>query len=258
MTKIRALNLLVFRAGPTVWDAQGLVSGSADMPLIPEALHLAKATFACLNGTASKVAAVCCGPEEACVKAADLFAAYCGVQELVDKGLQEVSLGLWEGLREGEISHRYTSLHRQWRQDPFSVVVPESEGFEKAARRVVQTLLKLMPKRAAMLKRSLLQAHIPRGLGTGLVGGLAAGESPLIGVVVRPWIFGMLVAGWMPGCVDANGRDPSMVRDWAMGSERMRQVRLVLDTQGSGKQNNAQRLSSGPEDAHAQRTLEAT
>ena len=215
MSKIRALNLLVVRAGPTVWDAQGLIAGGADVPLAQDALLQAKSTFAVLNGTAKKVSAVLCGPEQASIRIADLFAAYCGCQEQVSDELREVGLGLWEGLPEQDVAFRYPRMHRQWRSDPTSVLTPGGESWSDAARRVMRELLGVAARKDDAVTRALL----PNGRNPG--------DSPLIGAVVRPWLFGMLASGYIPG-YSTNG-DPARVRALAMGAERMCQVRILLD-----------------------------
>lgn len=215
MSKIRALNLLVVRAGPTVWDAQGLIAGGADVPLAPDSLLQAKSTFGVLNGTAKKVAAVVCGPEQAATRIADLFAAYCGCQEQPCGNLREVGLGLWEGLPEQDVAFRYPRMHRQWRTDPTSVLTPGGESWNAAARRVMRELLGVAARKDDAYARALL----PNGRNPG--------DSALIGVVVRPMLFGMLASGYIPGY--ATNGDPSRVRALATGAERMCQVRILLD-----------------------------
>jgi len=215
MSKIRALNLLVVRAGPTVWDAQGLIAGGADVPLAHDALLHAKSTFGVLNGTAKKVAAVVCGPEQASMRIADLFAAYCGCQEQPTPKLREVCLGLWEGLPDQDVAFRYPRMHRQWRTDPTSVLAPGGESWNTAARRVMGELLAVAARKEDPYARALLP------------GGRNPGDSALIGVVVRPWLFGMLASGYIPGY--ASNGDPSRVRALATGTQRMCQVRILLD-----------------------------
>lgn len=215
MSKIRALNLLVVRAGPTTWDAQGLIAGGADVPLAQDALLNAKSTFGVLNGTAKKVAAVVCGPEQASLRIADLFAAYCGCQEQPSGKLREVGLGLWEGLPEQDVAFRYPRMHRQWRADPTSVLTPGGESWAVAARRVMCEILAVAARKEDPYARALL----PNGRNPG--------DSALVGVVVRPWLFGMLTSGFIPGY--ATNGDPSRVRALALGSERMCQVRILLD-----------------------------
>lgn len=217
MSKIRVLNLLVVRAGPTVWDAQGLIAGGADVPLTQDALINAKAAFGVLNGTASKVAAVICGPEHASTRIADLFAAYCGCQEEVEDDLREICLGLWEGLPEHDVAFRYPRIFRQWRADPASILTPGGETWNEVASRVMKALLDVASRKNDPYSRVLHPGERP------------AGESPLIGVVARPWVFGMLASGYVPGYAVGNG-DPSQIRALALGQERMCRVRIPLDS----------------------------
>jgi broad specificity phosphatase PhoE len=267
MDTLRVLNLVLVRAGPTVWDARGLLAGAADVPLAPEALHQAKAAFASLNGTASRVAAVVCGPEEACVKTADLFAAYCGVQEIIDPAMREVSLGIWEGVPEVDLGFRFRAMHKQWVADPARVRIPGGEPLADAMARALAAICTHIPRRSALVSRALAFG--------GLAGDMPApGESPLMGVVVRPWLFGTLAAagtGATPSAAGAGGEagdvaggeagvhgprmastgavpGGSAVRWWAVGAERLLRVRIDLDHFGDAEAEHhatAARVGSG-------------
>lgn len=265
MDTVRVLNLVLVRAGPTVWDARGLLAGAADVPLAPEALHQAKAAFASLNGTASRVAAVVCGPEEACVRTADLFAAYCGVQEIIEPEMREVSLGIWEGVPEVDLSFRFRAMHKQWVVDPARVRIPGGESLAEAMVRALVAICTHIPRRSALVRRALAFG--------GLAGDMPApGESPLMGVVVRPWLFGTLAAAGVgaiePGSPSADhgprmvghgggdrgaegaggGDGGSEVRWWAMGAERLLRVRIDLKRHGGDEAASgatASRVGSG-------------
>lgn len=77
--------------------------------------------------------------------------------------LNEVDLGLWTGLTEGELKKRYAKAHRLLADSPLNVTPPEGESFSDAARRL----------------RACLKKHIKIN---GKVG---------IGLVMRPFAFAM-------------------------------------------------------------------
>lgn len=63
-------------------------------------------------------------------------------------GLEEPSLGLWEGLAAEDLSHRFPKVYRQWRDQPLSVCPPEGEPLGEAADRLSETISKLVSKHA--------------------------------------------------------------------------------------------------------------
>ncbi len=163
MAKTSSLTLVLVQAGPTDWDDQGRISGVSDHPL-------SRKGRANLTQIASELGIplemTLCGPEEACLSAAEFIAAAGGSKIKEYKDLHEVAMGCWEGMRSEELLQRYTSAYRGWKKDPSVVTAPEGEALETARRRLIDVV-------AAEATRFA-----------------DAGES--VAVIVRPLAFGLL------------------------------------------------------------------
>ncbi|RMH13136.1 MAG: histidine phosphatase family protein [Planctomycetota bacterium] len=164
MAKARDLTLLLVRSCFTEWDDSGRLVGASDLPM-------------CENGRAALEQAldelgpfdldvVLCSPDESSAAAARILAgaANARVRELA--GLSEVSLGLWEGLRQSDLAERYPTVYGQWVADPSSVQVPGGESFAQAEQRIIEGLRRGLEKTKARDTR--------------------------IGVVVRPMAWAMI------------------------------------------------------------------
>lgn len=60
--------------------------------------------------------------------------------------LEEVGLGLWEGLTPDQLKKRFARVYRQWREDPSSVCPPEGENITQGGERVLAEIKRLARK----------------------------------------------------------------------------------------------------------------
>lgn len=150
------------RVGPTSWEEEGRLAGSADLPLGVSGLAAAKDRARLLKGHA--ISAILCGPDEASMATAQIVADSTGAAVKVQAGLAEVGLGLWEGLRATELEERSPSMYRQWRQDPADVRVPGGEAIEIARARMIEVYRKAVPK-LATVHETVIVALRPMALG---------------------------------------------------------------------------------------------
>lgn len=136
--------VLLVRCGGTEWDEAGRLAGATDLPLSPAGRDAVQEQLEQLGEV--RLSTVLCGPTEACEATARMLAERTGAKVRVVKGLGEVHLGLWEGLREADLCERYPRAYRQWMTDPGSVVPPEGEPLEAAQRRIVGALARALEK----------------------------------------------------------------------------------------------------------------
>lgn len=62
------------------------------------------------------------------------------------KGLEEVDLGLWEGLTQDEMKKRFAKAYKQWKEDPTGIRPPEGEDLSIAGQRLAEALRRLSKK----------------------------------------------------------------------------------------------------------------
>lgn len=146
MGQAKTVRVLFVTAGPTIWDREGRLSGSADLPLCEQGLNHASQDAAAQGHP--WVCQVVFGPDQASHQVAETLAqASQGSPELrEDEELAEVRLGLWEGMREREAEEKFSTAFGQWQGDPWSVSVPEGEELAEAQARVVEAIRRIVNK----------------------------------------------------------------------------------------------------------------
>lgn len=164
MAKSRDFTILLFRSCATEWDQTGRMVGSSDLPLCEAGRSRMEQTLDAMGP--SNLDVVLSAPDEASMQIAEMVGSATNAKVRVLDGLSEVRLGLWEGLRENELSDRYPTAFRTWQEDPSLVQAPGGESFDSARERIVETLFRAMEK--------------------------ARSKSTRIGVVVRPMAWGLL------------------------------------------------------------------
>lgn len=191
MGKAFDIGCIWIRTGQTAWDAEGRVCGQAELPVTPAGRDSVLAGLRDIGHP--NVSAVLSAPDEASLATAELAAAHfeCRVRSVL--GLQEMSLGLWEGMLGTVLQGKCPKAYRQWIDDPASVTAPEGETASEAQDRVV-----------AALRGALAKVKTP-------------GQD--VAIVLRPIVLG-LVKCWLSG-------EP-ISRLWSITEERPAIERLTV------------------------------
>ena len=170
MAKVFDIGCIWIRTGATTWEAEGRVCGQAELPLSPAGRAR---VVAGLSGLQPRMlGSVLCGPDEASVATAELVSQTLGGKVRPVQGLQEMSLGLWEGMLDCNLREKCPRAYRQWIEDPASVTAPEGETAQEAQDRAVEAI-------SAALSKIKTEGHD-------------------VGVVMRPIVLG-LVKCWLSG-----------------------------------------------------------
>lgn len=206
MAKARDFSLLLFRSAPTVWDIDQRLSGVSDHPVCPEGRRMLDAGIAGLVD--ADLDMVLSAPDESSMQTAELLAAQTGVKVRKIKGLEEVHLGLWQGLRLEDIAEKYPSAHKQWVSNPSGVRVPGGESLATAEQRILEALANGLEKTKAGRER--------------------------VGVVVRPMAWG-LIRCWLSSTpIDRLWevlRDAPMYGWYEVDRDRLESVRGTMSVQ---------------------------
>lgn len=164
MGKRREFSLLLFRSAPTAWDIDARLAGASDHPICPQGQVVLEEVINRLQEVSLDL--VLSATDEASVQSAELLASTTGAKVRKIKGINEVALGLWEGLRLDDIAEKYPSAYKQWINNPSSVRVPGGESLIEAERRILEGLVNGLEKVKAGHHR--------------------------VGLVVRPMAWGLL------------------------------------------------------------------
>src|ERR1022692_3102012 len=100
--------VVMIEAGPTPWDAEERLVGNSSLPLTAEAMDAIRHL---LDSVKPPVDAVYrAATSDACTQAAHIIAKKFGVKSRDNPGLDEVSLGLWQGLLPGQLRLRFPTV----------------------------------------------------------------------------------------------------------------------------------------------------
>lgn len=126
--------VVMFQAGPTPWEKEGRLVGDSSLPLTAEAIDSIRRRVNEITlpiKTVYRPAA-----NEACVQAAQIISQKFGVRARDNANLNEMRLGLWQGLLPDEVRQRFTTAYRKWEEEPLVVTPPEGESLDAAIDRI--------------------------------------------------------------------------------------------------------------------------
>lgn len=191
MAKVFDIGCIWIRSGATAWDTEGRVCGQAELPLCPAGRSAVLAGLGRMERLS--VGMILSGPDEASLATAELVSGMTGGKVRTVQGLQEMNLGLWEGMLGTDLQERCPRAYRQWIEDPASVTAPAGETASEAQERAVEALQGALAK--------------------------VKSEGQDVAVVMRPIVLG-LVKCWLSG-------EP-ISHLWSITQERPAIERLVV------------------------------
>ncbi len=136
------LQIVLIRPGSTDYDVQGRIQGSLDIPLAEQGLAEAAAVAEQLRGQGIEV--IYTPVAQPPLETADLIAKALGIKRKKIERLQNLHMGLWEGMLVEDVRHKQPKVYRQWQEQPENVCPPEGEMLGEADERVRTALVKLL------------------------------------------------------------------------------------------------------------------
>ncbi len=130
-----ATRLVLVRHGETELTAQKRYSGRGDVPLSQRGEAQAMAAAGRVAALAGPVAAVVSSPLRRCTRTAELIAAECRADVVVEPALIECDFGAWEGLTFAEVQEKWPAELTDWLAST-AVAPPGGESFQAVAKRV--------------------------------------------------------------------------------------------------------------------------
>ncbi|CAN5610702.1 histidine phosphatase family protein [soil metagenome] len=163
--------VLLIQAGPTPWDIEGRLGGRHSLPLQAEARGWLQATIDQL--TAPPAAVHCAKVNEACDETAKLVAAKFKLRPHDNSGLDELDVGLWQGLTRSELRGRFPKAFVQWEKNAAAVNPPDGEPLAVAIERIAGALRRIVRR-----NRESTVALVMRPMSMRIAAGILTGESP--------------------------------------------------------------------------------
>lgn len=152
----------LIRCGQTVWDADGRLRGSTDLPLSDAGRVAVQADLS--QSALGRPSLIHHPPDDAATETARLCAARMGAKIKSADGLADPNLGLLEGLTRQEFAERFHTRFKQWDEDPLSLSPPEGEDVVDAADRLFNTVARILKR-----SRSDEVALVLHDMGIGLM-----------------------------------------------------------------------------------------
>jgi len=138
------MKLILVRHGETGWVRQGRYQGSSDVPLNDRGLRQGRALASLFR--VDPPFAVYSSELTRARQTAKLIGQSCGRRVRVDRRLNEVSFGRWEGKFHDQIAAQDPEAARRWYQARWSSRPPGGESLNSLKERVVAFLNELLEK----------------------------------------------------------------------------------------------------------------
>jgi broad specificity phosphatase PhoE len=139
------LNLL--RCGETHWEREERLHGWTDLPLTAAGRASVTSDIAHAHGV--HIATIHHPDDDAATETATLWSRACSARTKSAPDLADPNLGLFEGMLEQDLAERHPKRHKQWTDDPLSLVPPEGEPIADARARLLRASAKLLKKTRA-------------------------------------------------------------------------------------------------------------
>lgn len=140
-------SVFLVTTGQTNWDTEERIQGSLSIPLNAHGV-VQIARLASETGDV-KLDRIYTGESQDAVQTASILAKAWGASVRRRAELNDVNLGVWQGLLQAEVARRFGRDYRQWRRDPLSVEPPGGEALDAAYARIapeVRRILRAHPK----------------------------------------------------------------------------------------------------------------
>jgi len=133
--------IYLVRHGQTVWNEEGKLCGSSDVPLSDEGLVQAQKVAARMKNV--NLSAIYSSPLLRARQTAEAIASHHNLPVQVEPDLREVDYGEWEGLKVDEAMEKFPELERLRREDPMNFVAPKGEPMKNFAQRVIAAVQRI-------------------------------------------------------------------------------------------------------------------
>jgi probable phosphoglycerate mutase len=135
------VQLILIRPGLTEYDEQSRIQGTLDIPLCDAGRKQAAAAAETIRPYLPK--ALYSSPGSSAEETADLVGQALDLKPKTLDQLQNVNLGLWQGLLVEEIRRKQPKVYKQWQEHPETVLPPEGETLAQVNERAEEVLTKL-------------------------------------------------------------------------------------------------------------------
>ncbi|HEY2827933.1 MAG TPA: histidine phosphatase family protein [Pirellulales bacterium] len=138
------VQIILLRPGRTDYDHQSRIQGVLDIPLSETGRQEAAGTAEKLQVYIPK--ALYCAPTRSAEETATIIGEKLQLKPKTIERLQNVNLGLWQGLLVEEVRLKQPKVYKQWQEHPETIQPPEGEMLAAATERAMEAIEKLVRK----------------------------------------------------------------------------------------------------------------
>ena len=137
------MKLIIARHGETLWNKEMMLQGQKDIPISRKGLHQAKMLAKRLSR--ENIDVIYTSRLNRAIKtAAEIKKFHKNARLIKEKSLNEMSWGIWEGLKIGYIKKKYKEMHKKREKDKFNFKIPRGESPQMLKTRVKKILDKII------------------------------------------------------------------------------------------------------------------
>lgn len=138
------VQIILLRPGRTDYDHQARIQGILDIPLSDDGRKEAALIAEKLQVYLPKT--IYCSPSRSAEETATILGQKLELKHKTIERLQNVDLGLWQGMLVEEVRHKQPKVYKQWQEHPETIQPPEGEMLATAVERATEAIEKLARK----------------------------------------------------------------------------------------------------------------
>ena len=138
------VQIILIRPGSTDYDLQSRIQGTLEMPLCEAGQKEVNKLVEALRAYLPK--AIYSSPSKSAEETAGIIGTSLKLKPKTLEPLQNINLGLWQGLLVDEVRRKQSKVYKQWQEHPETVHPPDGETLADALARVEEALEKLARK----------------------------------------------------------------------------------------------------------------
>lgn len=139
------MKLYLVRHGETDWNLQNKIQGQTDTPLNEKGRRQAQELAMKLKEK-HHISSIYSSRQKRALETAQVVGRTIGVQPTVQQGLEEISLGKWEGYTWRQVREQFPDEYQAWYNNRRYQVPPEGESYQQLLDRLLPVLADLMEK----------------------------------------------------------------------------------------------------------------
>lgn len=135
------MKIILTRHGETDWNTRKIIQGSADIPLNETGYQQASLLARRLKNGPYQIEHIFTSKQLRASATAGIVSEVLHLPCTVMEGLEEMNLGLWEGLSWPQVSERYPAEYELWYHNRRYTKTPEGECYQDVLERFMAALL---------------------------------------------------------------------------------------------------------------------